>query len=52
MFFLSPEEKGHAFLYKENISAATVTVKLQLFMIRTIMNMINTVIWNLLSIVK
>jgi len=52
MFFLSLEEKGHAFFYKENTNAATVTMRLQLFMMHTIVNMINTVIWNLLSTVK
>lgn len=50
MFFPSLEEKGHTFFYKENTSAATV--KLQLFMMHTIVNTINTVIWNLLSTVK
>lgn len=52
MFFLSLEEIGHAFFFKENISAATVTVKLQLFMMHTIVNTINKVIWNLLCTVK
>lgn len=38
--------------YKENKNAATVTMKLQLFMMYTIMNMINKIVWNLLSTVK
>lgn len=50
--FLSLEEKGHAFFYGENISAATVTMKVQLLMIHTIASTINTVIQNLLSNVK
>lgn len=50
--FLSLEEKGQAFFYGENISAATVTMKVQLLMIHTTVNTINTVIQNLLSNVK
>lgn len=51
-FVFSLEEKVHASFYKENISAATVTMQLRLLMMYTIANMIHTVIWNLLSTVK
>lgn len=40
MFFLSLEDKRHAFFYKEKISAATVTVELRLFVLHTIVNVI------------
>lgn len=49
MFFLPLEKQGYAFFYKDNRSAATVTMKLQLFMMHTIMNTINKVVRSLLS---
>lgn len=42
----------HGSFYKENINAAIVTMQLQLLMMHITVNMIHTVIWNLLSTVK
>lgn len=42
MFLLSLEEKGHALFCEDDISAATMTMKLQPFVMHTIMNIVKS----------